>query len=133
MSDRQSGLVRVDAHGMSTKDLLTRALEIFRAGNRMTFLCRAGESTAQIQRIRMRLSRLRAQMQRKNKPMQYFTLEARACPYTNTLGQRLECIILEQKKSQSDLIAEQLQKDVNHAESVGNAGQEVATQAGLQW
>jgi len=134
LNGNHSQLVRIDAHGKTTEQLLGAILIAFNAGNRATFLCERGKGADRIQQIRMRLSRQRTKMDVKGIPKQHFRLEARMYPYTNQKGTRMDCVVMEKKVTQIHSIAESLEGILKNADTSGNGsnGQGART-AGFEW
>lgn len=119
--------MRIDARGMTTEKLLGQSLLIMNDGNRATFLCDAGMGQAVVSRIRMRLSRLRATMDRKNQPRQHFRLNAQVYPYTNRQGFRSDCVVLSRVKTREHLLAESIERTMKNANVGTNAGSQNGT------
>lgn len=134
LNGNHSSLVRIDAHGKSTEQLLGLILATFNENNRATFLCERGRGEARIQQIRMRLSRLRAKMDAKGIPKQHFRLEARMVPYTNRKGIRMDCIVMEKVVNQIHSIAESLEGILKNADTSGHAqGNGHGQASGFEW
>lgn len=110
--------------GLTTQEMLETILEHFNQGRGVTFLTHSGHAPAVIQRLRMRLSRLRNRMDEKNLPKQHFRLEASHYPYTNRQGKRFDCIIFQQVKTQQHLVNETVERFLKNAHVQGNDGAE---------
>src|ERR1044072_4257510 len=127
-------LVRIEAWGKSTTDLLGEILAVFNAGNRATFLCDSASGVNRVQQLRMRLARLRGGMDSKGVPKQHFRMESRGFPYINRKGARMECVDLEKKVTLVDMIAEILEGKLKNADTRGNgSGQDNRTNGGFEW
>ena len=124
MATRNPGeLIRIDAHGMTTEILLGNVMHVCLAGNRSTFLCPPGMGPTIVQRLRMKLSRVRATMDAKGKAKIHFRMEARCYPYTNRKGIRSDCVVLEFVKTKTHEINETVERIVKDANSGGANGQ----------
>ena len=121
---RTDEISRVSMEGLTTQEMLETILEHFNQGRGVTFLCHAGSAGAVIQRLRMRLSRLRNRMDEKNLPKQHFRLEAHHYPYTNMRGKRYDCIVMQQIKTQQHLVNETVERFLKNADAPGNHGRE---------
>jgi hypothetical protein len=126
MTESQTGgQIKIDATGLTTELLLIEMLQAFRSGNRLSFLVPPNDGPAIVQRIRMRLARLRKQMDEKGKPRRYFRLTARFFPYTNSQGNRLQCVVLQEIRTKHHELTESIERMLTHADAGGNArGQE---------
>lgn len=118
------GQVRIDATGFTTEQLLIEMLTAFRDGNRLLFLVPPNEGPAVVQRIRMRLSRLRKQMDEKGRPRRHFRITARFFPYTNSQGNRLQCVVLQEIRTKRHELTESIERMILDAHTSGNAGGE---------
>lgn len=133
---RTDKIIRVDMSGLTTTAMLEVIIEHFNNGQGVTFLCHSGQGKAVIQRLRMRLSRLRNSMDAKNLPKQHFRLEAHSYPYTNTRGQRYDCIVMRQVKSRQHIVSETVERFLKNAQLCGNDGNESqvkSTRPSFEW
>lgn len=134
---RTDKIIRVDMSGLTTTDMLEVIMEHFNKSEGVTFLCHAGQGKAVIQRLRMRLSRLRNSMDAKNLPKQHFRLETHSYPYTNLHGKRYDCIVMTRVKSQQHLVSESVERFLKNAQLRGNDGgqsqQSQPTRPSFEW
>lgn len=115
-------LIRIDARNLSTTDLLAKCLEIMNEGNRATFLCEPRMGVTVINRVRIRLSRLRTAMELKGLPRQHFRLASRVFSYTNRQGQRSDCVVFARIKTREHLIVESIERTLKDADTGRNVG-----------
>lgn len=133
LDSNHSLLVRIDAQPLTTEELLGQILAILNEGNRATFLCESSMGAIVTQRIRMRLSRLRNSMDRKELPKQHFRLTSRIYPYTNRRNRRMDCVVLEKVKTRTHEISESLERMLKNADTGTNAGAKESANGGLEW
>lgn len=129
-------LVRIDSHGLTTEELLGQVLIAFNMRNRATFLCPAGQGPSAVQRLRMKLSRVRAGMDSKGIPRTHFRMGARVFPYTNRAGIRYDCVVLESIRTVNHQISETVERIVKNADVGGPHGQAnpgPSQQGGFDW
>ena len=127
----QSDLVRIKAAGLSTKDLLGECLLHMNEGKRVSFLCESGSGDAVVQRVRMRLSRLRNAMDAKGIAKQHFRLRSNVYSYTNKRGRRMDCIVFAKIKTREHRIYESLEGLYKNANASANDAAKEAE--GFEW
>ena len=130
---RVSPLLRINSTGKNTEQLLGEILAGFNDGYRVTFLCDSGVGPAVIQRLRMRLSRLRASMDAKGIAKQHFRLLAQHYPYTNLKGNRYDCVVMIKIKTQQHKVYESVEGMMKDAIPRGNASSQEAITGGYEW
>ncbi len=125
-------LARIDSIGLSTADLLGQCLLHMNSGKRVTFLCESGTGRDVVQRVRMRLSRLRNSMDAKNLPKQHFRLRSNVFSYTNRRGKRMDCIVLEKIKTRDHEIFETMEGLFKNADPSANDASKKQSE-GFEW
>jgi hypothetical protein len=85
--------IPLKANIYNTEDILKEAMPWMNQEQRVQFLVPAGKGEAWIQRIRVKISRVRNHMKKRGKKYRYFNLRSSVHPHTEG-GIRYDCVIL---------------------------------------
>lgn len=92
-------LIRLNWRDGNTTEFVAQILIEFNKGNRVIFLCEPSSASAVMNRIRMRISRSRGELESKGILQDHFSVKEYRFPYTNSKGRRFTAIVLRKFKS----------------------------------
>jgi hypothetical protein len=101
-----------DAEQIKTRKLLEQILAELNSNNRVRFFVSRGKGESTVQCLRVMLSRVRANLERKGRPRKHFKLHSSVFRYTEMPGvdPTHECVILWRSKQTNHEITETLER-----------------------
>lgn len=100
-----------------TEQLLGAILTEFKRGNRVQFLCDPSMGKPIMQRVRVKLSRVRTALKQQGKPMQHYTLHHTIHNETHA-GKRYDAVVVWHTKSIRHSMTERLEDMVGHGSTI---------------
>lgn len=100
--------IRVTPDLNNTKDILEHILPILNGGERVAFICPAGQADLILTRVRVMISRTRRGMRQRNRKPKQFRLLSTVHNETHE-GIRMECIVLAKEVSFNHQLGEHLE------------------------
>lgn len=97
-----------------TTQLLGSILMQIERDERVMFLCQPSQGNAVMQRLRVKLSRVRQNLKEQGRPRKHFTLHHSIYKYTELNGTRHDCVVVWRTKSRRHTITESLEDMVGH-------------------
>lgn len=96
-----------------TKLMMSKIVPVMKTGERVLFLCDAGEGENVVQRIRVMMSRVRKKLKQKQKKMTYFRLHHSVVAWTEN-GRRHDAIFMWTSRSETHEHSEMLEDLLRH-------------------
>lgn len=110
ISGDASMLVEIeDAELMKTKVLLAVVLTHLNEDRRVRFFTSRGRGAPTVQCLRVALSRVRQELERKGKKRKHFKLHAEVIPWTELDGRRRDAVFMERSRNQNHEVLELLE------------------------
>ena len=109
--------IRLDVNVDSTQELLGAILQQLNKGERAMFLVPPGMSEPILQRVRVKLSRIRNGIRQRGGKIRHFILRSSVHPHTEG-GKRFDCVVVWRDQLESQRALEILEDMVGHGQSI---------------